>query len=82
MQYTGHSDYNRNGEPPTFVVVDENDRIASHTTMEYRVENLRAIGTLMEYYLCKNLGHGFGLGIGTDAEGWLDLVVKFWNEQM
>lgn len=25
-------------------------------------------------------GHGIGLGIGTDAEGWLEQAVKFWQE--
>lgn len=26
-------------------------------------------------------GHGIGLGIGTDAEGWLGQAVQFWQEQ-
>lgn len=28
------------------------------------------------------LGHGFGLGTGTVAEGWLDQAAAFWEEQM
>ena len=24
-------------------------------------------------------GHGFGLGMGTDAEGWFDNAVAFWE---
>lgn len=27
----------------------------------------------------KGLSHGFGLGTGTVAEGWLDKAVKFWE---
>ena len=27
----------------------------------------------------QNLGHGFGLGIGTIAEGWFDRAVAFWE---
>ena len=27
------------------------------------------------------LGHGFGLGTATTAEGWLDLPVQFWEGQ-
>ena len=27
------------------------------------------------------LPHGFGLGLGTPAEGWLDEALAFWNEQ-
>ena len=29
--------------------------------------------------LYENAGHGFGLGTGTDAEGWADLAVQFWQ---
>ncbi|MBP1610664.1 MAG: esterase, partial [Acidobacteria bacterium] len=29
-----------------------------------------------------NLGHGFGLGIGTSAEGWPDLAVAFWEKHI
>ena len=28
------------------------------------------------------LPHGFGLGIGTAAEGWLDNAVRFWERNM
>ena len=30
----------------------------------------------------KNAGHGFGLGTGTDAAGWLYKAVAFWQSQM
>jgi len=28
------------------------------------------------------LGHGFGLGTGTNAEGWIDEAVRFWEKQL
>lgn len=28
------------------------------------------------------LGHGFGLGIGTTAEGWIDDAISFWEKHM
>jgi hypothetical protein len=28
------------------------------------------------------LSHGFGLGTGTVAEGWIDNAVVFWEKQM
>ncbi len=80
IQYTGHSDYNRNGEPATFVVVGENDGIASASGMKRRIDNLAAMGVKTEYHSYKGLGHGFGLGVGTVAEGWFDLAVKFWED--
>ena len=30
----------------------------------------------------RGLPHGFGLGTGTVAEGWIDDAVKFWEKQM
>jgi acetyl esterase/lipase len=79
MQYTAHSDYTRN-DPPTFVVTGENDGIVSWRTMEQRVNNLKAAGIDTEFHKYPNLGHGFGLGIGTTAEGWFENAVKFWEK--
>jgi len=33
-------------------------------------ETLRKSGTEVEYHKYNGVGHGFGLGIGTSAEGW------------
>ena len=30
----------------------------------------------------KGLPHGFGLGEGTVAEGWVNRAVRFWERQM
>ena len=49
MQYTGHSDYTRN-EPPTFVCVGENDRIASWRVMERRIHILKRKGVDVEFH--------------------------------
>ena len=27
----------------------------------------------------KNLTHGFGVGEGTEAEGWIDDAIEFWK---
>ena len=81
MQYTGHTDYTEN-DPPTYVCVGERDGIASWQTMENRINRLSALGIDTEFHKYPNLGHGFGLGIGTSAEGWLDDAVAFWEKQM
>jgi acetyl esterase/lipase len=49
MAYTAHSDYS-SAEPPTFVVVGEQDGIAPPASMERRVEALRRSGTTVEYH--------------------------------
>lgn len=81
MQYTGHSDYTEN-DPPTFVCVGENDGIANWRTMENRVTQLDALGIATEFHHYPGLSHGFGIGTGTVAEGWVDEAVTFWENQM
>lgn len=81
MQYTGHSEYSES-DPPTFACVGENDGIASWRTMQRRLDAMGAVGIDTEFHHYSGLGHGFGLGTGTAAEGWLDLAVRFWERQM
>ena len=81
MAYTGHSDYSR-ADPPTFAIVGEDDGIASPATMERRVAALRQAGVEAEYRKYRNLGHGFGLGTGTSADGWIGDATWFWERFM
>jgi acetyl esterase/lipase len=78
MQYTGHSDYTNN-DPPTYVCIGENDGIASPQAMERRVNHLNSLGIDTEFHVYPNLGHGFGLGIATSAEGWWKDALAFWE---
>jgi acetyl esterase/lipase len=81
MAYTGHSDVMAH-EPPTFVVVGSRDRIASSATMQRRVEALRRSGADVEFHVFQNVGHGFGPGMGTSAEGWIADATRFWEFHM
>jgi acetyl esterase/lipase len=79
--YTGHSDV-ASMEPPTFVAVGDSDGIAPPSIMERRVAALRRAGTEVEYHRYPGVGHGFGLGVGTSAEGWIADAVRFWAKQI
>jgi acetyl esterase/lipase len=81
MAYTGHSDFSEN-DPPTFVIVGENDLIANVSTVENRVAAMKKAGVEVDYRKYKNLGHGFGLGVGTGAEGWIEHAVQFWENHL
>jgi len=81
MAYTGHSDRGPS-EPATFAVVGERDGIAPPSIMERRVALLRQAGTEVEFHKYPGLGHGFGLGTGTSAEGWIADAIRFWAEQI
>jgi len=78
MAYTAHADHAAD-EPATFVVVGERDGISPPFTMQRRISALRHAGTDVEYREYPGVGHGFGLGIGTSAEGWIDDAVRFWK---
>ena len=80
LQYTGHAEYTPE-DPPTFACVGENDGIASWRTMERRLQALQDLGIPTEFHHYPGLPHGFGLGTGTVAEGWLDEAVAFWEAQ-
>mgnify|MGYP000554900288 CR=1 FL=1 len=81
MRYTGHSEYTT-ADPPTFACVGEQDGIANWRVMQRRIDALAAAGIPVEFHHYPTLGHGFGLGIGTEAEGWLEEAVAFWEAQM
>ncbi|MFX3636764.1 MAG: alpha/beta hydrolase [Candidatus Pristimantibacillus sp.] len=81
MQYTGLSEVYGN-EPPTYASVGSSDGIASYRTMESRINQIKSNGIDAEIEIFDALPHGFGLGEGTIAEGWIDHAVKFWENQM
>ena len=79
--YTGLSEVSST-EPPAFVAVGDDDGIAPPSVMERRVAMLRRLGTEVEYHRYPAVGHGFGLGVGTSAEGWIAAAVRFWAKQL
>lgn len=81
MAYTGHTDTSAKAEeePPTFVVVGEHDPISPPAVMERRLAALERAGVRVAYRKVPGLGHGFGLGTGTAAQGWIDDAVRFWE---
>lgn len=80
-QYTAYSAVGRN-EPPTYACVGTNDGIADYRTMQERIDKIRAQGADAEIEVFDGLSHGFGLGTGTAAAGWLDRAVSFWEGHM
>lgn len=81
MAYTGHRRYTEQ-DPPTFVAVSEDDPIADWNVMKQRAQALSRLGIPTEFHLYHHAGHGFGTGVGSDAEGWMDAAVKFWERNM
>jgi acetyl esterase/lipase len=78
IAYTGQSSFSED-YPPAFITVSEDDPIVNISVADRRVQNLRNAGTEVEYRKYKNAGHGFGLGIGTDADGGIEHAIRFWE---
>ncbi|WP_270399911.1 alpha/beta hydrolase [Mitsuokella multacida] len=81
LQYTGLSEVTGR-EVPTYSCVGDEDSIADCHTVQSRIDALRAGGVPAELEIFPGLAHGFGLGNGTVAEGWLDRAVAFWEAQL
>lgn len=80
MQYTGYTTVSPY-DGPTYACCGTSDGIASWRTMQNRLESLSALGIPIEFHSYNGLPHGFGLGTGTVAEGWLQDAVHFWQSQ-
>lgn len=81
MQYTGYSTASQY-DAPTYVCVGANDGIASWRTMQNRLQRLSSMGIPTEFHVYEGLGHGFGIGIGTVADGWVNDALRFWQKNM
>lgn len=81
IQYTGLSEVTGQ-ESPTYSCVGTRDGIASYRTMQDRINRIKANGTDAEIEVFEGLPHGFGLGEGTVAEGWINNAISFWERQM
>lgn len=80
MQYTGHTDYTRE-DPPTYAIVSRDDPIAKAHVMKARLERMAALGIPTQFHLSQHAGHGFGLGTGSDVQGWEAEALEFWLRQ-
>ena len=80
MQYTGYTTVSPY-DGPTYACCGTSDGIASWRTMQSRLESLSALGIPTEFHSYDGLPHGFGLGTGTIAEGWINDAVRFWQSQ-
>lgn len=78
MQYTGLSDVTGN-EPPTYACVGTSDGIAPYNSMAAYIRRIQKNGTDAMIETFDGLRHGFGLGEGTAAEGWIDRAADFWE---
>lgn len=81
MQYTGYNSVS-SSDAPTYACVGTSDGIANYKTMQNRLEMLESYSIATEFHAYEGLSHGFGIGTGTNADGWIYDAVSFWENQM
>lgn len=81
MEYTGYAKISAD-DAPTFVAVGDSDWIADWRVMKQRTTLMQQIGIPTEFHVYHGLQHGFGLGAGTVAEGWINQAIYFWQDQL
>ncbi len=81
MQYTGYTSVSQS-DAPTYANCGTSDGIASWRTMSSRLQSLSALGIPTEFHSYDGLPHGYGVGTGTVAQGWVDDAVAFWEKQL
>lgn len=62
------------------LVAGTNDGIANWQSMKNRLDSLQNLGINTEFHVYNGLSHGFGLGTGTVADGWINDAIRFWED--
>lgn len=78
MQYTGHQDFTKD-DPPTYANAGRKDLWHLDRAMEARYQAMKAAGIPVELKIYESLPHGYALGVGTEAEGWHEEAIAFWE---
>ena len=72
------------GYPPVFLWYGKSDRILKLFGFDQQGPALQSAleidGVPHEEKVYEDAGHGIGIGLGTDAEGWLNAAVAFWKK--
>lgn len=63
-------------------MVGTEDWIVPVEHVRNRAAAMRTAGIDVECLVYKNIGHGYGIGTGTVAEGWMDKAITFWEKNM
>ena len=66
--------------PPTFVWQCDSDAAVPIQNSQLLVQALAANGVEHTYEVFPGDAHGWGLGIGTAAEGWLERAIRMWTK--
>ena len=64
--------------PRTFIWCGDKDKSVPPINSNMMVQALQRYNVEHVYKMYTGVGHGVGLAIGTNAEGWIEEAIKFW----
>ena len=67
---------------PTYANIGKQDTHAYPGNVTLRIASLDALGIDTELEMFETLYHGYNIGRGTEAEGWIDNAIAFWEKHM
>lgn len=67
--------------PATYIWMCKDDPTVPFSNSLIMAEKLKELEIPYIHKIVEHGGHGLGLGLGTEAEGWLEEAVGFWVEQ-
>jgi len=85
LVYSGWGDENKEllkTQPATYYCYIKNDTVIGKENVKLIEQNIQTMQDLeiaVEVFSYENATHGFGAGIGTIAEGWMEKVYPFWD---
>lgn len=81
LAYVGYQEPT-GAEPATYAMIGEQDPIYNWQGQRRRMQELEALGIASEFRSYPGMGHGFGMGGGSEAEGWFAEALEFWESQL
>ena len=68
--------------PPVYVTACKDDPIVPVRCSFCLIERLKKLGIPYEANIAEHGGHSFGLGNGTEVDGWPEQAAGFWQQMM
>ena len=79
--FEGHPDFQPD-DPAAYFIIGGRDHLVRQRDVTDRYEEMKSAGIPAVCRVFPTAPHGFGLGTGTEAEGWIDDAVAFWEQNM
>lgn len=81
MGYPALPDGYETSKSNTFIAMCEDDELIPFNDVKSKAETVKANGAIVEMDVYPQGGHGFGSGVGTKQDGWMDKATDFWEAQ-